>query len=160
MKILTKNSLSKIRDTILNLLANKVDKVTGKGLSTNDYTTTEKNKLSGIATGANKYVLPTASSTLGGVKTISTVTSTSGLTACPIISGVPYYKDTNTTYGTATTSSSGLMSSSDKTKLNGIATNANKYVLPNASNTVAGGIKVRYDASINALYITNDGTTP
>lgn len=30
----------------------KVDKVSGKGLSTNDYTTTEKNKLSGIATGA------------------------------------------------------------------------------------------------------------
>ena len=37
---------------------------------------------------------PTASSTLGGVKTTSTVTSTSGLTACPIINGVPYYKDT------------------------------------------------------------------
>ena len=34
------------------LLANKVSTVSGKGLSTNDYTTTEKNKLSGIATGA------------------------------------------------------------------------------------------------------------
>ena len=31
-----------------------VAKETGKGLSTNDYTTTEKNKLSGIAEGANK----------------------------------------------------------------------------------------------------------
>lgn len=30
----------------------KVDKVSGKGLSTNDYTTAEKNKLSGIASGA------------------------------------------------------------------------------------------------------------
>lgn len=59
----------------------------------------DKSKLDGIASGANKYSLPTASSsTLGGVKTTSTVTSTSGLTACPIISGVPYYKDTNTTY--------------------------------------------------------------
>ena len=56
----------------------------------------DKTKLNGIATGANNYSLPTASSTLGGVKTTSTVTSTSGLTACPIISGVPYYK--NTTY--------------------------------------------------------------
>ncbi len=37
------------------------------------------------------YTLPTASSTLGGVKTTSTVTSTSGLTATPIIDGVPYY---------------------------------------------------------------------
>ena len=34
------------------LFNGKVDKVTGKGLSTNDYTTTEKNKLSGIASGA------------------------------------------------------------------------------------------------------------
>ena len=59
----------------------------------------DKTKLNGIATGANKYTLPTASSsTLGGVKTTSSVTSTSGLTPCPIISGVPYYKDTNTTY--------------------------------------------------------------
>ena len=59
----------------------------------------DKKKLDDIATGANAYSLPTASSsTLGGVKTTSTVTSTSGLTACPIISGVPYYKDTNTTY--------------------------------------------------------------
>lgn len=33
-------------------LATKVDKVTGKALSTNDYTTTEKNKLGGIETGA------------------------------------------------------------------------------------------------------------
>ncbi len=34
----------------------KVDKVTGKGLSTNDYTTTEKNKLAGIAEGAEVNV--------------------------------------------------------------------------------------------------------
>lgn len=37
---------------ITNAIANKVDKVSGKGLSTNDYTTAEKNKLSGIASGA------------------------------------------------------------------------------------------------------------
>ena len=42
--------------------ANKVDKVSGKGLSTNDYTTTEKNKLAGIAAGANKTVVDTAMS--------------------------------------------------------------------------------------------------
>nr|DAP37418.1 MAG TPA: receptor binding complex [Caudoviricetes sp.] len=35
-------------------LDNKVSKVTGKGLSTNDYTTAEKTKLSGIAEGAQK----------------------------------------------------------------------------------------------------------
>lgn len=50
-----------------------------------------------ITTQDTVYTLPTASSTtLGGVKTTSTVTSTSGLTACPIIGGVPYYK--NSTY--------------------------------------------------------------
>jgi len=43
---------------------NKVDKITGKGLSTNDYTTTEKNKLSGIATGAQVNVIEGI--TLGG----------------------------------------------------------------------------------------------
>lgn len=37
----------------------KVDKVTGKQLSTEDYTTAEKIKLSGIATGANNYTHPT-----------------------------------------------------------------------------------------------------
>lgn len=37
---------------------NKVDKINGKGLSTNDYTTAEKNKLSGIAEKANNYVHP------------------------------------------------------------------------------------------------------
>lgn len=39
-------------------LEKKVDKVTGKGLSTNDYTTAEKNKLNGIANGANNYAHP------------------------------------------------------------------------------------------------------
>ena len=38
-------------------LGNKVDKVSGKGLSENDYTTAEKQKLAGIETGANKTVV-------------------------------------------------------------------------------------------------------
>lgn len=37
-------------------LSDKVDKVSGKGLSTNDYTTSEKNKLSGIESGAEVNV--------------------------------------------------------------------------------------------------------
>lgn len=35
-------------DELRNLIDNKVDKVNGKGLSTNDYTTAEKNKLAGL----------------------------------------------------------------------------------------------------------------
>lgn len=62
-----------------NALNNKVDKVSGKGLSVNDYTTAEKTKLAGIETGANKYVLPSASSTLGGVKTGGDVTISGGV---------------------------------------------------------------------------------
>jgi len=42
--------------------ANKVDKVAGKGLSTNDYTTAEKTKLSGIEAGANKTIVDNAMS--------------------------------------------------------------------------------------------------
>ena len=41
-------------------ISGKVDKVTGKGLSTNDFTTDEKNKLAGIATGANKTTVDSA----------------------------------------------------------------------------------------------------
>ena len=50
-------------------LATKVDKVSGKQLSTEDYTTAEKTKLAGVDVGANKYVLPVASATVsGGIK--------------------------------------------------------------------------------------------
>lgn len=41
-------------------ISGKVDKVSGKGLSTNDYTTAEKTKLEGIAEGANKTTIDTA----------------------------------------------------------------------------------------------------
>lgn len=55
----------------------------------------DKAKLDNIDANANNYTLPTAGrNTLGGVKTTSSVTSATGYTACPIISGVPYYKDT------------------------------------------------------------------
>lgn len=42
----------KFATTIATQIGAKVDKVDGKGLSTNDYTTSEKNKLKGIASGA------------------------------------------------------------------------------------------------------------
>ena len=88
----------------------------------------DKAKLDGIEPRANKYTLPTAGSTLGGVKTTSTVTSNSGYTAVPIIDGVPYYKDTNTTYSDASQSTHGLMSSADKKKLDAFGA-ASTYAL-------------------------------
>lgn len=61
-------------------LDGKVDKVSGKQLSTNDYTTTEKNKLAGIAENANNYTLPVAKSgALGGIKPGSTSGKTYGV---------------------------------------------------------------------------------
>lgn len=106
------------------------------------------------------YTLPTASSTLGGVKTTSTVSATTGLTACPIIDGVVYYKDTNNTYTLA-----GLVGSTaigtatnpiywDGTKFVKTTHTLGKsvpadakftdtvYTLPTASNSTLGGIKL------------------
>jgi hypothetical protein len=47
-------ALQAIQATVSTLQRDKVDKVSGKALSTNDYTTDEKNKLAGIAAQANK----------------------------------------------------------------------------------------------------------
>lgn len=44
--------------TVTTELSQKVDKVTGKQLSTEDYTTTEKTKLAGVQDDANNYVHP------------------------------------------------------------------------------------------------------
>lgn len=68
-----------LNSNITQLQAQKVDKVEGKCLSTNDYTTPEKNKLAAIEAEANKYVLPAATaSALGGVKIGSNITLADG----------------------------------------------------------------------------------
>lgn len=68
-----------LNSNITQLQTQKVDKVEGKGLSTNDYTTPEKNKLAAIEAEANKYVLPAAkASALGGVKIGSNITLANG----------------------------------------------------------------------------------
>ena len=53
--LMPKTSIQNV-DGLQSSLSNKVDKITGKGLSTNDYTTAEKNKLSGIAEGATANI--------------------------------------------------------------------------------------------------------
>lgn len=101
-------------------------------------TAADKSKLDGIAAGANKYTLPTATKgTLGGVRlgsdtaqtvAAAAVTATAGRTyavqknsAGEMVVNVPW---TNTTYTVVTTSANGLMSTAMLTKLNGIATGA------------------------------------
>ena len=106
-----------------------------------------------ISASGSSYSLPLASnSTRGGIKLSSStqggtpngITATSGRTYAVQINSseqavvnVPW-TDTNTTYSEATTSTSGLMSSSDKTKLNSLASNMiksrNSYVQCNMSD--------------------------
>lgn len=97
----------------------KVDKLVGKGLSTNDYTTVEKNKLATIAEGANKYVHPTYTVQSYGLYKI-TVDSTGHISSV-----VPVTKD-------------------DIVAL-GIPAHDTVYELPQASATEIGGVKIDSD---------------
>lgn len=117
------------------------------------------------------YTLPTASSILGGVKTTSTVSATTGLTACPIIDGVVYYKDTNNTYTLADLVGSTAIGTAtnpiywDGTKFVKTTYTLGKsvpadakftdtvYTLPTASSSVLGGIKLG-----TGLTAAEDGT--
>lgn len=72
--------LSNLKTFLASLKSLFVAQESGKGLSSNDYTSAEKSKLAGIATGANNYTLPTASGTvLGGIKVGSNLTISNGV---------------------------------------------------------------------------------
>lgn len=91
------------------LLGNKVDKVDGKGLSTNDFTDTLLDKLNSIEEGANKYILPIAKAAiLGGVMIGSTLTaSATGVLNLPeVTTAGTYAKVTTDIYGRVTSGSS------------------------------------------------------
>ena len=69
MSYLDENGVLYLWGKIKTLIGDKVDKVTGKELSSNDFTDDLKAKLNGISEGANKYTLPVATaSAIGGVK--------------------------------------------------------------------------------------------
>ena len=84
----------------------------------------------------------------------STVAGTSGYVPGPSAGSTDRYFRSdgtwavppNTTYAVATTSTNGLMSASDKTKLDGIATGANKYTHPSYTTRSSGLYKVTVDA--------------
>ena len=119
----------------------------------------DKSKLDGIATGANKYSHPTYTSRASGLYKI-TVDGTGHVSAATAVAksditalGIP---STNTTYSVATTSSNGLMSSSDKTKLNNA--NINVYKMSNI-DTVAKGSSNYVDIGFCSGYNTSFGGT-
>lgn len=91
----------------------KVDKVIGKQLSTEDYTTEEKTKLSGIDDNANNYTLPAATTTtLGGIivgdrlsidstgKLVATYTYTLPTASSSVLGGVKTGSNITNTGGT------------------------------------------------------------
>lgn len=83
---LDKTGLALVWEKIKNLAGTKVDKVDGKGLSTNDYTSDEKTKLANIASGAQVNVLEgiqkngTAVTITNKIANISVPTKTSDIT--------------------------------------------------------------------------------
>ena len=123
------------------------------------------NDLSDKPTIPSAYTLPNAtSSTLGGVKigsNISVADGTISITKSNVTSALGYTPPaSDTTYGNATTTSSGLMSSTDKVKLNGIANNANYYIHPptHPASMISGLATVATSGSYNDL--TNKPTIP
>lgn len=196
---------------------NKVDKISGKGLSTHDYTTEEKNKLSGIASGAEVNQNAFSSIVVGsdaiaagsktdtltivagdniiltpdmpnGKITIAAVDGTYTHPSYTARTGVPA-ADVTLAFGetfsvsqpvsdalghiteinnrtimmpsaTVTTSNNGLMSSTDKSKLDSIEAEANKTVVDSAlSSTSTNPIQNKaVDAAISKLNTLMDTT--
>lgn len=130
-----------------------------KVLSDNNYTTEEKTKLASIETGANKYVLPTASATvLGGVKCGSNVAISSTGVLSVDLSAYQKTVSADDKYCTKESATADLAkkvdkvtgkglstedyTTAEKTKLSGVEEGANNYTLPVASSTVSGGVKI------------------
>lgn len=107
----------------------------------------DKTKLNSLS----NYSLPTSTaSALGGIK-VGYTTSGKNYKVQLDANGNAYvsvpWTDNNTTYSVATTSADGLMSRSDKSKLDGIATGANNYSLPKSTTTALGGVMIGYSAN-------------
>lgn len=172
---LSADNFNNIEDGIQELMSRtssldnqKVDKVTGKELSTNDYTTAEKNKLAGIAARATANTVTnslTSTSTTAALSAaqgkalndnkaaksdaIKNITRSGTTFTATKADGSTFtftQQDNNTTYSAATTSAAGLMSAADKTKLNGITASAKNVKVVSFSTVgtisiAAGGYK-------------------
>lgn len=114
------------------------------------------------------YSVVGANGSTGLVKNGSTVTSASGYTACPIISGVPYYKDTNTTYANmkAATASeagaAGLVPAPAAGKQTSFLRGDGTWVVPTnttygLASTTANGLLRQLNGS-TANFMRGDGT--
>lgn len=132
-------------------LANKVDKDGSKVLSDVNFTSTLKTKLDGIAENANNYTHPTSS----GNKHIPSGGSSGQILRWSADGTAVWGNDNNTTYSVATSSANGLMSSSDKSKLDNIENNANNYTHPSGS----GNNHIPSGGTVGQILVNNgDGT--
>ena len=123
-------TMEQLDDTTVDL-SGYVEKEAGKGLSDENFTAALKDKLDGIAAGANKYVHPTHTAAASGLYKTTVdeeghVTATTPVTKDDITKlGIPAQ---DTTYDEATTAKAGLMSAADKTKLDGMGATINKAI--------------------------------
>lgn len=121
------NEVVLLDDTTVDL-TNYVEKEEGKGLSTNDYTTEDKEKLAGL----NNYTHPSYTQQASGLYKV-TVDATGHVSAVQAVTkgditalGIPAQ---DTTYSPATSKADGLMSKGDKEKLDGMEIASNEEVL-------------------------------
>jgi hypothetical protein len=107
----------------------KVDKEDGMGLSTNDYTTAEKEKLKGIDEGANKYSLPDATTTTKGGVMLSISTSDTSTTKAATPSAVKAAYDLANGKQSPATSLAGygIQDAYTKTEVDGLVSSALHY---------------------------------
>lgn len=130
------NEMELLDDTSVDL-SNYVQKEAGKGLSTNDYTTEEKNKLAGL----NNYSHPQHTAAASGfykvtVDELGHVIAVTAVTKEDITGlGIP---GQDTTYQKATAEADGLMSKEHFSKVEGVAAGATKV----EASTTAGNIKI------------------
>jgi len=123
-----------------------------------NYTTAEKTRLAGMATGANNYTHPSThpSSMITGLPTSLPANGGNAATVGGFTVGVNVPANavfTDTTYPTATTNTNGLMSATDKTRLDGIATGANNYIHPSTHSA-----DIIVDGTTNKVYTNTEKT--
>lgn len=126
-----RNTLDKITDALWNTVYSNTHTHDNKAVldkTTASYTTAEKTKLAGIADGANKYVHPKTS----GNKHIPSGGSSGQILRWSADGTAVWGADNNTTYSDATQSVHGLMTATDKKKLDGIAAGATKVAVDSA----------------------------
>lgn len=114
------------------------------------------------------YGVVGANGSTGLVKNGSTVTNASGYTACPIVDGIPYYKDTNTTYANmkaATASAAGaagLVPAPAAGKQSSFLRGDGTWVVPTnttygLASTTANGLLRQLNGSTSS-FMRGDGT--